>query len=120
MEKSFASSLSQLPAAALSGLFSSIHSRKHDAIALEVLHRSDLAEIQQAMATLLTGFDGVQARLIKEEIFVTRDARNLWLLRSKLHLHISQLANQHDADLAINSLIPYFSGWLPERQLTEI
>jgi hypothetical protein len=114
--------LSSLPlvSVVLSRFRSNFHLHKQDDITLAGLHRCKVSEIQQAMAMSLYGFESAQANLVREEIFVTQDVRDLWLLRSKLHQLLAQKASQDEAAYAINALLPYFSGWLPERQLIEI
>lgn len=54
------------------------------------------------------------------KIKLASTAADLWLLRSDLHLCISQLHSQQVAAERINALIPAFEGLLPARQLSRI
>ena len=61
-----------------------------------------------------------RAERMAYKIKVARTASELWLLRSDLHLCISQTHSQSVAAERINALIPAFKGLLPASQLSRI
>ena len=64
--------------------------------------------------------EGVQADRLRLKVRLSKDVQELWMLRSDIHQLLSQYANQTEASHRINSLLPCFVGWIPERQLVRI
>jgi hypothetical protein len=64
--------------------------------------------------------EGVQADRLRLKVRLSKDVKELWMLRSDIHQLLSQHFNQSEASHRINSLLPCFVGWIPERQLVRI
>lgn len=79
-----------------------------------------LAVLREQVKSILEGFKGNEAEYLRYRISTCLDADDLWHLRPDLHLFIARAHSETEACARINSLLPHFQGWLPERQLQPI
>ncbi len=71
-------------------------------------------------ALILDCGDGQKVERLRFKIAATHSPRELWQLRSDVYSLLGTLQNQAEATRRVNSLLPSFEGWLPERQLKRI
>jgi hypothetical protein len=79
-----------------------------------------LQVIQQFMTNAVAEFPGIDTERVLYKIKGSNTAQDLWILRSDLYQVISKAHSQTEAARRINALLPCFSHWIPEQQLTKI
>ncbi len=82
--------------------------------------RLPLETLRESLLALLHDCTDLRAQRVVYKIKCTRDAAELWLMRSELHQCIATLHSQSEAARRINSLVHMFEGWVPASQLTRI
>jgi hypothetical protein len=82
--------------------------------------RMSVSQIKLQAELCFQDVDGIQSDRLRLKIRCAMEVRDLWLLRSDILQLLAQHFNQAEASKRINSLLPCFEGWLPERQLVKI
>lgn len=82
--------------------------------------RTSIDQIKMTMEASIQELRGIAAVRLRRDIRCASSVRELWLLRGDTYSLISMQVNQQAAAVAINALLPCFTGWMPEHQLLEI
>jgi hypothetical protein len=79
-----------------------------------------MEEVRQRLMQTLKDCQVTDAQRLGIRVQATRNAKELWMLRSDLYDCIARHHSQTEAARRINGLLSCFEGWLPPGQLTRI
>jgi hypothetical protein len=80
-----------------------------------------LADVQKELALTLEDCpDDVLRLRIEGWISSATSVTELWLLRCDIYQCVARACGQGEASRRINSLLPVFEGWIPDRQLVPV
>lgn len=83
----------------------------------EKLH---LGEVRLLLHDALRQCEGPMCQRMRWRIDAARTAEDLWLLRGEIFQLVARQFCQEEAVRRVNTLLPAFSGWLPERTLMRV